>query len=122
MKIVSVIALLLTTTAHAYTPDTDEEKGIWLGGAISLEMRCEILKHAPFGEAIRVMKWLDGEMIPSHFDVIKNALERAVATGSYYDVEEGWIEFPDSKLSATGCEKLKNAIRLQLQLLASGKK
>ena len=85
-------------------------------------MRCEMLKHAPFGEAIRVMKWLDAAMIPSHFDVIKNALERAMATGSYYDVEEGWIEFPDSKFSATGCEKLKNAIRLQLQLLASGKK
>jgi hypothetical protein len=54
MKIVSLIALLLTTTAHAYTPATDEEKGIWLGAGISLEMRCEMLKHAPFGEAIRV--------------------------------------------------------------------
>jgi hypothetical protein len=85
-------------------------------------MRCEMLKHAPFGEAIRVMKWLEGALIPSHFDVVKNALERAMATGSYYDVEEGWIEFPDSKLNATGCEKLKNTIRMQLQLLASGKK
>jgi hypothetical protein len=122
MKIVSVIALLLTTTAHAYTPATDEEKGVWLGAAISLEMRCEMLKHVPFGEAIRVMKWLEGAMIPSHFDGIKNALERAMATGSYYDVQKGWTEFPDSKLNATGCETLKNVIRMQLQLLASGKK
>jgi len=81
-----------------------------------------MLKHAPFGEAIRVMKWLEGALIPSAFDVVKNGLERAMATGSYYDVEKGWIEFPDSKLSATGCENLKNAIRMQLQLLASGKK
>ena len=123
MKIVSVIALLLTTTAHAYTPATDEEKGIWLGAAISLQMRCEMLKHAPFGEAIRVRKWLEDAMIPSHFDVIKNALERAMATGSYYDVvKRGWIEFPDSKLNAAGCENLKNAITMQLHLLASGKK
>jgi len=124
MKIVSVIALLLTTTAHAYTPATDEEKGIRFGAAISMEMRCEMFKHAPFWRAIRVMKWLEGAMIPSHFDVIKNALERAMATGSYYDVvKKGWIEFPDSKLNATGCENIKNAIRMELQLLAaSGKK
>jgi hypothetical protein len=122
MKIASVIALLLTTTAHAYTPAADEEKGIWMGGLISALMRCEILKQAPFGEAIRIMQWLEGAMIPSHFDVIKAAIERANATSSYYDtVEKRWIELPNSKLNPTGCENLKNAARMQLQLLAASK-